>query len=220
MRSFHQFAAAGLLALAATSARAQEVPTVAVVGIGAFSVTLEDATALGNGLVDMITTELSQRPEVRTLDRATIEEVLRRQQVSVGATGISDEAAIQIGRMIGANYIVRGNAALDRRTARLDLRMIDVETSAIVKSVKESDDRDNLLELTERIADLLVTDLELPERPTVVQVQIPVASAFAYSRGLDYERRGRRDRAAEMYQRALDAFPQHPNAQAALDRVN
>lgn len=220
MRSFHVLAAAGLLAATAAAATGQQVPTIAVVGIGAFSVTLEDATALGNGLVDMITTELSERPEVRTVDRQTIEDVLQRQQVSVGSTGISDDAAIQIGRLISADYIVRGNAALDRRTARLDLRMIDVETGAIVKSVKESGDRESLLDLTERIADLLVTDLELPERPTVAEVQIPVAAAFAYSRGLDYERRGRRDRAAEMYRRALDVFPQHPDAQTALDRVN
>ena len=220
MRSYQVLAATGLLVLSAATARAQEVPTVAVIGIGAFSVTLEDATALGNGLVDMITTELSERPEVRTIDRQTIDEVLRRQQVSIGATGISDDAAIQIGRLLGANFIVRGNAALDRRTARLDLRMIDVETSVVVKSVKESGDRESLLELTERIADLLVTDLELPERPTLAQVTIPVAASFAYSRGLDYERKGRRDRAAEMYRHALAVFPQHPHAQAALERVD
>ena len=220
MRSSHVVAAVGFLAASAAGAAGQQVPTVAVIGIGAFSVTLEDASALARGLEDMITTELSDRPEVRTVDRVAIDEVLRRQQVSIGTTGISDEAAIQIGRLLGANFIVRGNAALDRRTARLDLRMIDVETSAVVKSVKESGDRENLLELTERIADLLVTDLELPERPTVVQLEVPVAAAFAYSRGLDYEQRGRRDRAAEMYRRALEVFPQHPHAQEALDRVN
>ena len=220
MRRFGILAAAALLAVAAPAVTAQEVPTVAVIGIGAFSVTLEDATALGRGLEDMITTELSDRPEVRTVDRMAIEEVLRRQQVSVAATGISDDAAIQIGRLLGANFVVRGNAALDRRTARLDLRMIDVETSAVVKSVKESDDRENLLELTERIAELLVTDLELPERPATLAVEIPVAASLAYSRGLDYERRGRRDRAVEMYRRTLEVYPQHPHAQAALDRVN
>lgn len=220
MRRFGILAAAGLLAVAAPAATAQEVPTVAVIGIGAFSVTLEDATALGRGLEDMITTELADRPEVRTVDRLAIEEVLRRQQVSVGATGISDEAAIQIGRLLGANFIVRGNAALDRTTARLDLRMIDVETSAVVKSVKERGDREELLDLAERIAELLVTDLELPERPATLTVQIPVAASLAYSRGLDYERRGRRDRAEEMYRRTLEVFPQHPHAQAALDRVN
>jgi hypothetical protein len=65
-----------------------------------------------------------------------------------------------------------------------------------------------------------VTDLHVPERPTIVELQIPVAASLAYSRGLDYERRGQRGRAAEMYRHALEVFPQHPNAQAALDRVN
>lgn len=220
MRSFPVLAAAGLLAATVCAASGQQVPTVGVMDLGAFSVTLEDASAVGRGLAAMITTELSDRPEVRIVDRQQIEEVLRRQQVSVGATGVSDDAAMQIGRLLGANYIVTGNAALDRQRARLDLRLIDVETGGIVKSVKETGDREDLLGLAERIADLLVTDLRLPERPTVVELQVPVAASLAYSRGLDYERRGRRDRAADMYRQALQLFPQHPNAQAALDRVN
>ena len=220
MHSFTVLAAAGLLAATATTASAQQAPTVGVLDLGAFSVTLEDASAVGRGLAAMITTELAERPEVRIVDRQQIEEVLRRQQVSVGATGVSDDAAMQIGRLIGAHYIVTGNAALDPRRARLDLRLIDVETGGIVKSVKETGEREELLDLAERIADLLVTDLRLPERPAVVSVEVPVAASLAYSRGLDYERRGRRDRAAEMYRQALQLFPQHPNAQAALDRVN
>lgn len=187
--------------------------------LNAFSVTLEDAAALGRGLAAMITTELAERPEVRIIDRQQLQEVLARHQVSVGATGAGDDAALRIGRLIGANFMVTGNAALDPRTARLDLRMFDVETGAIIRTVKESAPRDDLLGLAERIAELLVTDLRMPERPTVVRLQIPVAASLAYSRGLDYERRGRRDQAAAMYRRTLDVFPQHPHAQAALDRV-
>jgi len=220
LRPYQILAAAGLVAVSATAAAGQQVPTVAVLDLNAFSVSLEDASAVGRGIAAMITTELSERPEVRIVDRQQIEEVLRRQQVSVGATGVADDAAMQIGRLLGAHYIVTGNVALDPRRARLDLRMIDVETGGIVKSVKEPGERDDLLGLAERIADLLVTDLRVPERPTVVELTIPVAASLAYSRGLDYERQGRRDRAAEMYRRALEVFPQHPHAQAALDRVN
>ena len=220
MRSFQLFAATGLLAVTAAAATGQQVPTVAVLDLNAFSVSLEDASAVGRGIAAMITTELSERPEVRIVDRQQIEEVLRRQQVSVGATGVADDAAMQIGRLLGAHYIVTGNVALDPRRARLDLRMIDVETGGIVKSVKEPGERDDLLGLAERIAAVLVTDLRVPERPTVVEVEVPVAASLAYSRGLDYERRGRRDRAAAMFRRALEVFPQHPQAQSALDRVN
>lgn len=219
MRSFNVLAAAGLLAASVPSAAGQEVPTVAVLDLNAFSVSLEDASAVGRGLAAMITTELSERPEVRIVDRQQIEEVLRRQQVSVGATGVADDAALQIGRLLGAHYIVTGNAALDPRRARLDLRMIDVETGGIVKSVKETGERDDLLNLAERVAALLATDLRVPERTTVVELQIPAAASLAYSRGLDYERRGSRDRAAAMFRRALELFAQHPDAQAALERV-
>lgn len=220
MRSFHVLAVAGLLTGSVSAAIGQQpAPTVAVLDLNAFSVTLEDASAVGRGLASMITTELAERPEVRIVDRQQIEEVLRRQQVSVGATGVADDAAMQIGRLLGAHYIVTGNVALDPRRARLDLRMIDVETGGIVKSVKETGEREDLLGLAERIAGLLATDLRVPDRPVTVAQDIPPAASFAYSRGLDYERRGRRDRAAAMYRQALEAFPGHPHAQAALDRV-
>ena len=220
MRRFGILAAACLLAVTASAATAQQVPTVAVLDLNAFSVSLEDASAVGRGIAAMITTELSERPEVRIVDRQQIEEVLRRQQISVGATGVADDAAMQIGRLLGAHYIVTGSVALDPRRARLDLRMIDVETGGVVNPVKETGDRDELIDLAERVAAMLVTDLRVPERTTLAEAQIPVAASLAYSRGLDYERRGRRDRAEEMYRRALDVFPQHPHAQEALDRVN
>lgn len=219
MRSFQVLATSAMLAAVAASASGQQVPTVAVLHFEAFSVSLEDANALARGLEAMITTELSQRPEVRTLDRQQIDEILRRHQVSVGATGTSDNAALEIGRLVGAHYLVMGNAALDPRNARLDLRLVEVETGLVVKSVKESAPRDELLGLAERIATLLVTDLRLPERPAAVAVRIPVAASLAYSRGLAYERSGRPERAADMYRHALEVFPQHPDAQVALERV-
>lgn len=220
MRPFHVLAAAGLVAASAFPAAGQEVPTVAVLDLNAFSVSLEDASAVGRGLAAMITTELAERPEVRIVDRQQIEEMLRRQAISVGATGVADDAAIQVGRLVGAHYIVTGNAALDPRRARLDLRLIDVETGGVVKSVKETGDRDDLLDLAERVASLLATDLRVPERATVLELRIPAAASLAYSRGLDYERRGRHEHAAEMYRRALELFAQHPHAQAALERVH
>ena len=220
MRSFHILAAATLLAATTAVAEAQQVPTVGVLDLGAFSVTLEDVSALGPVMANMITTELSERPEVRALDRAMIQELLQRHQVSVGATGAGDDAAIEIGRLIGANFVVTGGVTLEPGRARVDLRMIEVETSDIVRAIKENGPRDEMIALAERIADRLVTDLEMPERPAVVTVEIPVAASLAYSRGLDYERRGRRDRAAAMYRHALEVFPQHAQAQAALDRVN
>ena len=220
MRRFGIVAAAALVAVTARVATAQEVPTVGVMDLGAFAVSLQDVSALGPVMANMITTELSERPEVRPVDRMVIQELLERHQVSIGATGASDEAAVRIGRLIGAHYMVLGGVVIEPRGARVDLRMVEVETGSVVRSIKENGSQEEMVALAERIADRLVTDLELPERPATLVVDIPVAASLAYSRGLDYERRGRRDRAQAMFLRALEVYPQHPHAQAALDRVN
>ena len=53
----------------------------------------------------------------------------------------------------------------------------------------------------------------------LLKVSIPVEASFDFSRGLDYEHRGQKDRAAVMYQKALQVFPEHKDAQAALERI-
>lgn len=212
--------AALVLSSSAAPAASQAVPTVAVLDFNAFSVSLEDASAMGKGIAAMLTSELSERPQVRIVDRQQIEEVLKRQELGVAVgSAVSDEVAVRAGRLLGADYVVSGSVAVDSRNARIDLRLIDVETSAIERTAKTSGKRDDLLSMVGRVADDFTKDLRVHERPAVIAVEIPARSALAYSRGLDYEKRGEKSRAADMYRQAIQLFPQHPDAQQALHRV-
>ena len=47
---------------------------------------------------------------------------------------------------------------------------------------------------------------------------MPTEALTYYSRALLYHDRGQRDKAIEMYQRALDAFPGYAEAQEGLQR--
>ena len=210
--------AAAALPPAAAAQDTTRVPTIAVFDFNAFSLTGEDAESIGRGLATMITTELSDRPQVNVVDRQQIQQLIETRQLAL--SGRMDESrALELGKLLGAEYIVVGNVALEPERARIDLRLLDVSSGTVEKAVRQQGSREQMLDLVTALADDFTQGLDLPSRAEVAQVDPPVEAVLAYSRGLDYERRGMDDRAAEMYRKALELFPRHEAAAAALDRV-
>jgi TolB-like protein len=208
----------GWLLLASPPAAAQQAPTIAVMDFRAFSVSLEDASALGRGLAEMIMTEMSTRPAIRVIERERRDDLLRRQQIALSGRE-DDQVAIQVGKLLGAHYIVTGSMGLERDQARLDIRMTDVETGEVVRSSKLTGKRDQFLSIVEKLTDEFTRGLVIPDRPVIAQVAVPVPAVLAFSRGLDYERRGRPQDARTQFLRALDLHPEYADAQSALERV-
>jgi len=191
--------------------------TVAVFPMNGFMLNA-DGSQLGNTFRSMIITELGNAANLKLVEREELDRILTAQEISVSGI-VTDDRAVQIGRLIGAQYAVTGSITIDARNARLDLRMIDIETSQVVsKPFKEMVPKDELLGLVSRVATDFAGSAKVTQR--VADVVVPPAAMLAYARGLDYEARGEKQQAAKMFQTALDLFPQHPHARAALDRVN
>ena len=177
----------------------------------------EDNKALADAFRNMITTELGLSGRFTVIERVEIDRMIESHLGAV--SGLSNEQAVQIGRMLGASYFVTGSVVISGGDARLDLRMVDTETSAMVsRPFKERLPKDRLLSLVDRIATEFSASAKVTARaPDVV---VPPTVMLAYSRGLDYEARGEKQQAAEMFRTVLELFPQHPHARAALERVN
>lgn len=204
-------------ALAAQSAPAAEArPVVAVFPMTGFAPSV-NARDLAAAFRDQVITELGTSTRIRLVERAALDELLTAQQVSLSGS-VSEDVAVRVGRLIGADYAVLGSISFDARNARLDLRMVDIETSATVSQpFKETVSQDNLLSLVARVATDFAGTAKVKAR--VADVRVPAPAALAYSRGLDYERRGRQQDAARMFEKTLELFPAHPHARAALERV-
>lgn len=111
---------------------------------------------LGDGLADMLTTELVRTGRYLVLERTAIQDVLNEQYL--GQSGlVRSETAAPVGQMVGAQVIVRGvvtefddaasgaggglgyrgfEAKGEKRTARIgfDIRLIDAKSGAILAS--------------------------------------------------------------------------------------
>jgi TolB-like protein len=179
-----------------------------------------DGKALGDALAGMIMTELGAKPAIQVVDRQLVQDLVTKQKLLVSGR-FSEEDALRAGKLLGAEYIVTGSAVLDAKTARLDLRIVDSETGAPARPpFKKTGNQDDLLSIVQDLANDFTQDLKLPNRAAAIaDAQIPIAASLAFSRGLDYEKRGKKELARQMYLKTLEIAPNHAQAKAALDRV-
>ena len=207
-------------AVRAVPAGAQDLPTVAVLDFTSFMMGDGGAAVnLGKAITAMLVTEFSDREGIQVIERAQLNEMLREQDLVLSGR-VDDSSAIEIGKMLGAQYVLIGQASSIADDLRMDIRAVDVETSEIVAVLKKSDRTSELLSVVVALADEFGEQLNLvppSDRPTMES--IPVSATIAFSRAVDYEDRGETERAIQEYERTLELHPSHRDAQIALARL-
>ena len=213
--------------LLAAQQRSQDTrPGIAVLPFsngGSYGQGKEDFDALERGIAGMMISELGQNPAARVVERQEIQHLLDEQ--NLGAQGrVDPQTAAKVGKLVGARYVVLGTFIDFYGDFRVDVRLVNTETSEIVKTESERMQRDHMFDIIRNIAARLMKDANLPalQRQASDQRmgrQIPTEALTYYSRGLLYQDRGDKAKAADMFTHALDIFPQYAEAQEGLQRV-
>lgn len=190
---------------------------------GSYGQGKEDFEALERGIAGMMISELSANPAARVVEREQIQRLLEEQ--NLGAQGrIDPQTAARIGKLVGARYVVLGTFIDFYGDFRVDVRLVNTETSEIVKTESERMQRDHLFDIIRNISARLMKDANLPplQRQASDQRmgrQVPTEALTYYSRALLYQDRGQKEKAVEMFNRALAIFPEYAEAQEGLQRV-
>jgi TolB-like protein len=218
-------AAVAVVPLAAQDTR----PGIAVLPFtngGSYGQGAEDYAALEVGMQQMLTTEFAMNGQLRVVDRSRIKELLSEQDL--GASGRVDAAtAAKVGKLVGARYMVMGGFVDTWGNMRLDLQIVNTETSEIVKADRHTFKREELASAVVDAAAKITKDLSLPALPKEAQAmreeraeQLNRTQAVSYyTKGLLYADRGDTERAKELFNRALAEFPDYTEAQEALKQV-
>ena len=196
---------------------------------GSYGQEAEDFQALEVGLQQMLIGDMAGNSGMRLVERGRLQELLQEQDL--GAAGRVDaNTAAQIGRLIGARYMIMGSFVDWYGDFRLDTRVVDVETSEIIKTDRARGSREELFDILDELADNIPSGLELPAlsaRDRQVQQenrerlgQANPDAIRAYMRGLLYQDRGDNERAAELFSQAIAAFPEYHEAREALNQVS
>jgi len=190
---------------------------------GSYGQQKEDYDALERGMAGMLISELAANPALRVVERENIQRLVDEQ--NLGASGRVDaQSAARIGKLVGARYAIMGSFIDLYGDFRVDVRVVNVETSEIIKTEKATMQREHLFDLVRNLSTALNKDLNLPALPRQVSEQrmnrhVPTEALTYYSRALLYQDRGQRDRAIEYYNRALSVFPQYTEASEGLRRL-
>ena len=190
---------------------------------GSYGQDKENFDALQKGIAGMMISELAANPAARVVEREEIEKLLAEQ--NLGASGkVAPETAAKIGKLVGARYVITGSFIDFYGDFRLDARLVNVETSEIVKVETDRMQRDHLFDIIRTVGARLMKDANLPPLPRQAadqrsSRQIPTEALTFYSKALLYQDRGQKDKAMDMYQRALAVFPEYTEAREGLQRV-
>jgi TolB-like protein len=185
----------------------------------------QDLAALSIGLQQIMITELAQNPDLRVVDRAVLRDLMAEQDL--GATGRVDGAtAARIGRLVGARYVFTGGFNDIEGVFRLDGRIVDVETSEVIRAEQVTDQRERMYGIIVDVSTRVMNAVNLPPLTPAVRTEresrgtaIPREAVILYSQAQFFQDRGQTERAKELYRRITDEFPRLTEAREALRQI-
>jgi TolB-like protein len=193
---------------------------------GSYGQDKEVSDALQLGIPAMLSSALAAHPGLRVADPSRVRQELEAQHLRPAAR-VDAGTAAQVGKAVGARYSVTGSFADFYGKFRINARVVDTETGEIVKVVSNDEaalqDRSQLGLIIGTVSGKIVAATGLPPSPADAASarggDIPTEALTDYSRGLLYESRGDKSKAADAYQHALSAYPEYPEAREGLRRV-
>jgi TolB-like protein len=191
---------------------------------GSFGQSKENFDALERGIAGMMISELAQNPAARVVEREQVQRLLDEQ--NLGAQGRVDaQTAAKVGKLVGARYVILGNFIDFYGDFRVDVRLVNTETSEIVKTESDRQQREHLFDIIRNVSTQLMKDANLPalqrgaSNEQRMNRQVPTEALTYYSRALLFQDRGQKEKAVEMFNRAIEIFPDYAEAKDGLQRV-
>lgn len=203
-------------------------PGVAVLSFengGSYGRTKDDYDALRRGIAGLMISELSRNSAVRLVDRAETARLLDEQALA-SAGRVDAATAAQVGKLVGARYMVTGSFIDMYGEFRIDARIINVETGEILKTVRSDPQLKDIKQLDriiQSVAERVMAETRLaqltPGPATQANAEVPTEALILYSRALLYEDHGEKAKAIEYYQKALQEFPAFTEAEMGLRKA-
>jgi len=219
--------ALGTIALslaAASSAAAQDakLPTLAVLDLkdgGSMGPDVQDLSNLGAGLAMMLTTEMMRNPRAVMVERDQIKQLIAEQGLAL--SGMVDPAtAIEVGKLLGAQYMLFGTYTDVMSRLRVDVRVVEVETGRLREAREVTRPREELFQTVAELAGSVFRDLDLEPAERLPEPRpLPASAVIFFSKGIGFEDQGDAEQAKAMYRRALEIFPDYKEAKDRLARL-
>ncbi len=183
---------------------------------GSYGQDAEDFEALTVGMQQLLLTEFAINDALRVVERGRINDLLA--EMELGASGTVDAGtAAQVGKLVGARYMVFGSFIDWYGDFRVNARIVNVETGEIVKVERGREKRENLFPMVVDLANNITEQAFEGRRDR--SENIPQEALRLYSKALLYQDRGDTERAVELFSQVTRDFPEYTEAQEALRQL-
>jgi len=178
---------------------------------------------IGTGIAETVTADLKSVPGLAVIGRARVFDAVKN--LSEGDLGRPDDArASEVGRRLGATFIVVGGYQRIGRQIRITAQFVDVHTGAVRRTVKVDGPIDEIFRLQDQIVYELSQGLNLDVgeggKAAIARAETRSVEAYeSYARGMMNLRQATResiDRAIAAFEDATAHDPEYALAWAAL----
>ncbi|HEU4936442.1 MAG TPA: protein kinase [Vicinamibacterales bacterium] len=176
---------------------------------------------IGTGIAETVSSDLKNIHGLTIIGRARVYDALRN--LSTDAH-LKDSLAIDIGRRLGATWVVVGGYQRMASVIRITATVVEIATGAVTRTVKVDGKIDDIFELQDKIVFEVSQGLNVALRGTEIadierQETNSVAAYESYARGMMNLRQATRDsidRAIAAFGDATKHDPEYARAWAAL----
>ncbi|MBA2684258.1 MAG: hypothetical protein H0U66_07205 [Gemmatimonadaceae bacterium] len=219
------------LAASAAQVNAQQHESWPLVGALPFanSVIGDEHVALNpltSGVPELLLIELSRNPAIRTVEPQRLRRVLTSQKLD-GQGRLDDEAASHVGRILGAQWVIRGAFTGDGHgTIRIAAYMVDVATGQVEHTANAEGKQANLASLIGQISEHLGHDMHLADLPKdgkrarELTQKASYQTTLMFARAIEARDSGRVQQAITMLQQLVADSPEYEPAQHELTRLH
>jgi tetratricopeptide (TPR) repeat protein len=207
-----------------SGARPAEPQNRAIAVITFSNITREPADEwIGSGIAETVTADLKSIQGLTVIGRERVFDALRNLRKG-GAESLDDRFAIDIGRGLGARWIVAGGYQRFGTDIRITARFVEVANGVVLRNVKIDGPLADIFRLQDRIVFELTQGLQLElARAEIAEIERPETRSIEayelFSRGILTLRLASRDapdRAISLFEKALAIDPEYAEAWAGL----
>ena len=164
---------------------------------------------LGRGLASMLITDLSTLEALQVVERGRISEILAEIELQKSPY-VDKDTAVEVGRGLGAEWVLTGAVIAVQPNMRLDARLVEVSTGRVLETEAVSGPVEEFFLLEKELATGILEKLEIrtSARETARMGRVATESFdafFEWSKGLEAFDRG----SVEDARRALEAALEH-----------
>lgn len=178
--------------------------------------TPETYNPLRSGLSVMLMTELANSGvSFKLVERDKIRSLI--DEMSLGQTGVIDPAtAAKMGKLLGAQAIGFGAFMVMDKNVRIDMRIIEVETGALIMAECITGKTTDFFTLERDLAQKIATSMQAKEAVAQASSTSSIEAALLFARGVDALEAGKNDAANDFFKKAIKLDKSY---QAQVDRL-